>query len=401
LRGLIIGGDGVNILAVNCGSTSLKWKLFAGDGVAMAAGTVEGVGGRGTSHASIGSSTSSTPVVIPDHGAAAALVADGLASAGLAANVHGIGHRVVHGGDLATPAVVDGVVLAAIEQSSRWAPMHNSAALASIRVLAERFPGVVSVATFDTAFHRSMPETASRYAIDVEMADRHGVRRYGFHGLAHRSMAERYATVTGRQFDQLRLVTLQLGSGCSAAAIADGRSVETSMGLTPLEGLMMATRSGDVDPTLPGVLARAEGVDVAVIEELLASRSGLLGVSGRSSDMRVLLAAADDDRRSALAVEMFCHRARKYVGAYMAVLGGADAVVFGGGVGEHSPEVRRRVCEGMAWCGLVVDEARNGHAQGGDARVAADGSPVDVWTIAVDEEAVIAADTRAVLDGAP
>ncbi len=391
----------MNILAVNCGSSSLKWKFYASDGVAMASGAVEGVGGLGTSRAAIDGATRSMPVEIPDHGAAVALVADVLASAGLAANVDAVGHRIVHGGDLATPALVDEVVLAAIEQASRWAPLHNSAAIAAIRVLAERFPGVVSVATFDTAFHRSMPEAASRYAIDGELADRHGVRRYGFHGLAHRSMAERYATVSGRPLDPLRLVTLQLGSGCSAAAIADGRSVETSMGLTPLEGLMMATRSGDVDPSLPGVLARGEGVDVAVIEELLSSRSGLLGVSGRSGDIRDLLAAGVHDRRSALAVEMFCHRVRKYLGAYMAVLGGADAVVFGGGIGEHSPEVRRRVCEGMAWCGLVLDESRNGPARGGDARIAVNGSPVDVWVIAVDEEAVIAADTRAVLEGAP
>ena len=387
----------MHVLAVNCGSSSLKWKLLPVDGTATAAGVVERVGGRATSRITIDGAERVDTADVVDHANAANLVVDTLSGVGLVETVGAVGHRVVHGGHLAASVVIDGSVLRAIEQASRWAPLHNAAALGAIRALAARLPGVPAVAAFDTAFHRTMPEAAARYAIDLDLADRHGILRYGFHGLAHRSMVNRYAALTDSAVDRLRLVTLQLGAGCSVAAIAAGVSVETSMGLTPLEGLVMATRSGDVDPALPGILARAEGLDVAEVERLLERRSGLLGVSGRSGDMREVLEASRTDQRAALAVEMFCHRARKYVGSYLAVLGGADAVVFGGGIGEHSPEVRRRVCADMGWFGLGLDEDRNEQALGRDSRIAGEESTVDVWVVSVDEESVIAADTRAVL----
>jgi acetate kinase len=250
------------------------------------------------------------------------------------------------------------------------------------------------VATFDTAFHRTMSERASRYAIPLELAERHRIRRYGFHGLAHRYMTERYAALTATPLEQVKLVTLQLGNGCSATAIEGGRSVDTSMGFTPLEGLMMGTRSGDVDPSLAGFLARREGVDIEEAEAWLNTRSGLLGVSGKSADMRELLEAEEGgDARAALAVEMFCYRVRKYVGAYLAALGGADAVVFGGGIGENAPLVRARICAGMGWCGLTLDEDRNARTGGSEGRISSDDSKVRAYVIPVDEAAVIALDT--------
>jgi acetate kinase len=250
------------------------------------------------------------------------------------------------------------------------------------------------VATFDTAFHRTLPERASRYAIPLELADKHRIRRYGFHGLAHRYMTERYAAITATPLEQVKLVTLQLGNGCSATAIEGGRSVDTSMGFTPLEGLIMGTRSGDVDPSLAGILARREGVDIEEAEAWLNTRSGLLGVSGRSSDMRELLEAeANGDDRAALAVDMFCYRARKYVGAYLAALDGADAVVFGGGIGENAPPVRARICAGMEWCGLTLDEGRNARTVGCEGRISTDDSRVHAYVIQVNEAAVIARDT--------
>jgi len=250
------------------------------------------------------------------------------------------------------------------------------------------------VATFDTAFHRTLSEGASRYAIPLELADKHRIRRYGFHGLAHRYMTERYAAITGTPLEGVKLVTLQLGNGCSATAIEGGRSVDTSMGFTPLEGLMMGTRSGDVDPSLAGFLARREAVDIEAAEAWLNTRSGLLGVPGRSSDMRELLEAeAAGDDRAALAVEMFCYRARKYVGACLAALGGADAVVFGGGIGENAPPVRARICAGMGWCGLMLDEERNARTVGSEGRISTDDSWVHAYVIQVNEAAIIAADT--------
>jgi acetate kinase len=239
-----------------------------------------------------------------------------------------------------------------------------------------------------------MPERASLYPIPLELAEKHRIRRYGFHGTAHRCMVERYADLTATPVEDTRLVTLQLGNGCSATAVAGGRSVDTSMGFTPLEGLMMGTRSGSVDPSLVGFLARRESVDASEIEGWLNRRSGLLGVSGTSRDVRELLEAEErGDERAALALEMFCDRVRKHIGAYLAVLGGADAVVFGGGIGENAPCIRERICAGMGWCGLVLDVERNARAVGLEARVSTEDSKVHAYVIPVDEETRIAEDT--------
>jgi acetate kinase len=243
-----------------------------------------------------------------------------------------------------------------------------------------------------------MPERASRYAIPQELAAKHHIWRYGFHGLAHRYMTERYVAITSTPMARVKLITLQLGNGCSATAVEGGRSLDTSMGFTPLEGLMMGTRSGDVDPSLVAFLARREGVSVEAVEGWLNTRSGLLGVSGRSRDMRELLEAErQGDHRAALAVEMFCYRVRKCIGAYLSVLGGAHAIVFGGGIGENAPTVRARICVGMDWCGLTLDQDRNAATIGVEERISADYAKVHAYVIPVDEAVIIARDTAGCL----
>ncbi|HJX61642.1 MAG TPA: acetate kinase [Dehalococcoidia bacterium] len=389
---------------MNCGSSTLKFQLIEADGGAaagrqrrLARGIVDGIGGRGVIDFAIEDGESRRrSVAAADHGVATGGVLAWLESVGLLAGLNGVGHRVVHGGDrFLEPTVIDDEVLEAIEALADLAPLHNAPSLEAIRTArAVLGAGVPMVATFDTAFHRTLPERASRYAIPLELADEHRIRRYGFHGPAHRYMTERYAAITATPLEQVKLVTLQLGNGCSATAIEGGRSVDTSMGFTPLEGLMMGTRSGDVDPSLAGFLARREGVDVEEAEAWLNTRSGLLGVAGRSSDMRELLEAeAGGDERAALAVDMFCYRVRKYIGAYLAALGGADAVVFGGGIGENAPLVRARICAGMGWCGLLLDEDRNARTIGSEGRISIDDSRVQAYVIPVDEAAIIARDT--------
>lgn len=391
----------MKVLSVNCGSSTLKFKLVeVGEVVReLAGGVVERIGGEGSSllfRADGGSARE--PVDAPDHEAAIRQVLDRLSSAGFAGRdgPDAIGHRVVHGGEhFAGPALVDDGVMSTIDGLGELAPLHNGPAVAAIRAAREAAgPSVPTVAVFDTAFHRTMPEHAARYAIPRELADKHRIRRYGFHGTAHRCMVERYAGLFGTPVEATKLVTLQLGNGCSAAAVEGGRSVDTSMGFTPLEGLVMGTRSGSVDPALIPYLSRHEGVDTAEVEGWLNRRSGLLGVSETSRDARELLEAERrGDKRAALALRMFCHAVRKHVGAYLAVLGGADAVVFGGGIGENAPSIRERICKDMAWCGLRLDPTRNARAVGVEARISADDSGIRVYVVPVDEETTIAEDT--------
>jgi acetate kinase len=343
-------------------------------------------------------------VEVAGHDEATRLVLDWLAGlgAGGPGRPDAVGHRVVHGGDrFVGPALIDDKVIEEIEALGELAPLHNLPALDAIRAArAILGPSIPMVATFDTAFHRSLPERAARYAIPPELAEKHRVYRYGFHGLAHRYMAERCAALSGRPIDETKLITLQLGNGCSATAIDGGLSIDTSMGFTPLEGLVMGTRSGDIDPSVIGYLACREGVAPEEVEHRLNTASGLQGISGRSHDMRELLQAESrGDARAALAVETFCYRARKYVGAYLAALGGADALVFGGGIGENAPVVRSRICDGLEWCGLTLDPDRNERTTGSERTISAEGSKVQAYVIAVDEEVVIARDTERCLRG--
>jgi acetate kinase len=399
----------MRVLVLNSGSSSIKFRLVdVADGPsgaptprpALLYGAVKGIGGAATFEVTTpDAGRSTTRVEIRDHAHALRLLFDHLS--GSLRRIDAVGHRVVHGGDrFMEPTVITEQVEAGIDALAELAPLHNPSCLAGIRgAKAVLGAGVPMVAVFDTAFHQTMPPVAKAYALPRELATRHRIRRYGFHGIAHASLAAGYAEATGRSLERARLITLQLGNGCSVTAIAGGQSVETSMGFTPLEGLVMGTRSGDVDASVVSYLCEREKVEPAEIERWLNERSGLLGLSGRSNDMRELLRAAEQekDQQAQFAIELFCYRVRKYIGAYLAVLGGSDAVVFGGGIGENAPEIRARICEGMEWCGLRLDEARNraavGLAAGQAARINQDGASLEAWVVAADEETWIARET--------
>jgi acetate kinase len=315
-------------------------------------------------------------------------------------SIQAVGHRIVHGGErFSRPVRVTDAVIADLEQLNELAPLHNPPGLAVIRasraLLTDQVP---MVAVFDTAFHAVMPATGSTYAIPIELAARHHIRRYGFHGIAHAAMARSYAAATGQSLEQVRLITLQLGNGCSATAIRGGRSVDTSMGMTPLEGLVMGSRSGDIDPAVVAYLSRREGVGAETVEQWLNERSGLSGVSGLTNDIRDLLKAEQEGHYgAALALDLFCYRVRKYIGAYLAVLNGANAIIFGGGIGEHAPVIRERICADMDWSGLRIDPQRNAAASdpytGQVLTISADSSPLPIHVVGVDEETVIAQET--------
>ncbi|HUB09738.1 MAG TPA: acetate kinase [Myxococcales bacterium] len=311
-----------------------------------------------------------------------------------------VAHRVVHGGREPAPRRIDDSVEALIDRFAEVAPLHNPPALAWIRACRSLFgPTVPQVAVFDTSFFTALPEAAAAYALPRALREAHGLRRYGFHGLAHRSMWRRLCELRPDRPRGGRLVTLQLGSGCSAAAIDHGQAVDCSMGFTPLEGLVMATRAGDVDPGLLLYLERVAGLDAAALEHVLNAESGLRGLSGTSGDMRELLALVEAGHHpdAALAVDVFCHRARKYVGSYLAVLGGADALVFGGGIGEHLPQVRERVLRGMEGCGLALSPQANAQAVGAEARLDVGKGGTEIWVVQVDEERILAEDALALL----
>jgi acetate kinase len=262
-------------------------------------------------------------------------------------------------------------------------------------------PDVPMVAVFDTAFHSTLPEHAYTYALPHDLSRRGEMRRYGFHGTAHEYMLKRYADLRNISSAAATLVTLQLGNGCSAAAIKNGKSVDTSMGFTPLEGLVMGTRSGDVDPGLIGYIAEKEGMSGPEVIDLLNKKAGLLGLSGSTSDMRSLIEALPSQPAARLAVDVFCYRVRKYIGAYLAVLGGAGAVIFGGGIGENAALIRARILDDMEWCGLKLSPARNEAVTGKEGLISADDSPVEIYVIRVDESLLIAEHTVALVSGKP
>jgi acetate kinase len=393
----------MNVLALNCGSSSVKFRLLAVDpgapaaaARALAGGAVEPLGPDARLAFDRDGRTERGQTPVADHAEAVGRVLEWLGAGAI--RIDAVGHRVVHGGARFTaPTPIDDAVIEAVEALESLAPLHNRPSLAGVRACRDALGRVPMVAVFDTAFHAGLPEAAAHYALPWDVVRRHGIRRFGFHGISYAFVAARAAALLGRGPDDARLVVLHLGSGCSAAAIRGGASVDTSMGFTPLEGLAMATRSGDVDPALPGFLARAEGVSMAEVEAWLNERSGLLGLAGGSGDVRDLLARERDDPRARLAVDVFCHRARKYLGAYLAVLDGADAVVFTGGVGSHQPEIRRRIGAGFGWCGITLDPARNAATLGREGVISADDSAIRALVVPTDEERMIAYETAACL----
>lgn len=309
-----------------------------------------------------------------------------------------IAHRVVHGGARFKRATfINDKVVAHIAELATLAPLHNPAALRLIRAMTALLPHTVrQVAVFDTAFFHELPAVARTYAIPAVLSQEHAIYRYGFHGLAHEYMWRQWCKLTGNTAQRGRLITLQLGSGCSIAAIRDGRALDISMGFSPLEGLVMATRSGDIDPGILLYLQMTAGYSISELDELLNQRSGLLGVSGQSADMRELLASTHSQAR--LALDIYVYRVRKYIGSYLMVLGGADGIVFGGGVGENSAEIRARVLEGMSWCGVELAATANQATTGIERCLSAAHSRIPVWAIKVREELMIAKQACALLD---
>jgi acetate kinase len=411
----------MNVLVINAGSSSLKFQVIATDldrikqdrDELLCRGQVERIGGEAimTLENRNGSRQKQTAPV-RDVSAALDQVFRWLASdrAGIKeirslADIHAAGHRVVHGGELFHESVmINDYVLKGIEDCIDLAPLHNPNNLRGIRAVRDIFgQALPQVAVFDTAFHTSIPEHAYLYALPYHLYRRHRIRRYGFHGTSHRYVSYRYRTLHGLTREQTNIVTLHLGNGCSAAAILAGHPLDTSMGMTPLEGLVMGTRSGDLDPAIVNLVAIKEGLSTHDVEGLLNTQSGLLGISGLTNDMKVLVEELKehDDRRVRLAIEVFCYRARKYIGAYLAAMGGADAVVFTGGIGEHSPEIRARICAGLEWAGLTLDADQNLKMVGQEGRVSTAESSLQTWVIPTNEELLIARDTVRCVHGEP
>ncbi len=411
----------MNVLVLNVGSSSLKFQLVRTDDdrllnntdERLAKGMVERVGGEAiyTYQPSVGGPQRGS-IPLPDHRSTLGHLLTWLTSddsgavLGSIGEIDAVGHRVVHGGELFKKSVlITPDVQRGIENNIDLAPLHNPANLRGIAAAREVLgAGVPQVAVFDTAFHQTLPPQAYLYAIPYQLYRRHSVRRYGFHGTSHRYVAARWRKLTERSREETNIITLHLGNGCSACAIAAGDSVDTSMGFTPLEGLVMGTRSGDLDPALLEHVAVKEGLSQREMSTLLNKHSGLLGISGLTNDMRELLQEADenDDRRARLAIEVFCYRARKYIGSYLAAMGGAQAIVFTGGIGENSARIRTGICDGLQWMGMTLDETRNHYCTDGrEGIISAEGSRLDAWVIPTDEELLIARDCYRVVTGTP
>ncbi len=403
----------MNILVLNCGSSSLKFQLIAtdlerierNDDRRLAHGTIERIGGAAII-------TLTAEGQIPQRSAAPVrdmrsavetivrwIVSDTSAIANMngIADIQAIGHRVVHGGEhFSESVIITDDVLRGIEDCIELAPLHNPANISGILAAREIFgKGITQVAVFDTAFHQTIHERSFLYALPYQLYRRHKIRRYGFHGTSNRYVSYRYRTLLNISREQVNVIALHLGNGCSATAIKGGKSIDTSMGMTPLEGLVMGTRAGDFDPAIIDFIAAKEGLSALEIESLVNKQSGLLGLSGLTNDMRELLAESKEngDRRSQLAIEIFSYRASKYIGSYLAAMNGADAIIFTGGIGENSSEVRRLICENLSWFGVEVDPQFNESINGGrEGVISKDGSRLKVFVIPTNEELLIARD---------
>ncbi|WP_028587613.1 acetate kinase [Desulfocurvus vexinensis] len=402
----------MKILVINSGSSSIKYQLLdMPAGNPMASGVVERIGldmGTLTHKKHPGTEAEAKTVIerpIPDHATGMKLVTDILADPehGVirdTSEIDGVGHRVVHGGErFAAPALVDDTVVAGIREVSPLAPLHNPGALAGIEVARALFPKVGHVVVFDTAFHQTIPQSAYMYALPYELYEELGIRRYGFHGTSHKYVSRRAAELLGRPVEELNLITVHLGNGSSVTAVQGGKSIDTSMGMTPLAGVIMGTRSGNIDPAVISFLAERKGMSIQEVNDLLTKKSGLVGICGMS-DMRDIHAAREKgDARAQLALEMVCHRIRMYIGAYWAELGRVDAVVFTAGIGENDPEVRLGSVSGMEPLGLTLDREANARRAGEWMRISTPDSPVQVLVVRTNEELEIARETMEILRG--
>ncbi len=368
---------GTAVLVLNCGSSSVKYQVLEpGSGNSLCVGIIEGV---------------------TDYSAALREIFEAVTSQGVQPeDIAVVGHRVVHGGRrFHRPVVIDDELISTLEELSPLAPLHNPPAILGINGARKVLPDLPHIAVFDTAFFHDLPEAASEYAIDREVADQWHIRRYGFHGTSHQYVSEQAAVFLGAPLESLNQIVLHLGNGASASAIAGGRAVDTSMGLTPMEGLVMGTRSGDIDPGVLTYLWRTAKMSIEDIENMLNRRSGVLGLGGQSDfrELRKLIEAGD--AHAQLAYDVYVHRLRKYVGGYLAVLGNTDVITFTAGVGENSPAVRRDALTGLTALGIEIDQTLNESPERGPRRISADGSPITVLVIPTNEELAIA---RASLD---
>ena len=399
----------MNILVLNAGSASLKFDVIAtlnndalpSQQCKVASGMIEGIGERPKF-----SLLRNKEIIYQrdlegsGYAEATRYVFDWLSQNPKQSNVaknelDAVTHRVVHGGDRFTsPVLIDAEVIAGIEALEELAPLHNAPALDCIDAAREIVGNdTAMVAVFDTVFHRTIPQHAALYGLPWELSRRHKIRRYGFHGISHEYLARRYGQITNRPFEEVTVVTFHLESGCSACAVLKGQSIDTSMGFTPLEGLMMGMRSGDLDPSIVGYLIRKEHVDEKKVEDWLNNEAGLLGVSGKSHDTRVLMQLIDKNQRALLALEIFCYRIRKCLGSYLAALGGAQAIIFGGGIGEDTPFVRERVLEDLEWLGLRFDAESNQQTINREGRITTADSSMSAYVIPVEEGLMMAHQT--------
>ena len=411
----------MNILVLNCGSSSLKFQLIATDlerisnntDQRLAHGQIERIGGAAIiTFTAEGKTPQRSAAPIKDIRSAVETIVRWIASEASEIEeiksldeIHAIGHRVVHGGERFTESVIiTDEILSDIEDCIELAPLHNPANIKGIRAAVEIFgKSIAQVAVFDTAFHQTLPEKSFLYALPYQLYRRHKIRRYGFHGTSHRYVAYRYRQLEKIEREKVNIISLHLGNGCSATAIKGGKSIDTSMGMTPLEGLVMGTRSGDFDPAIIDFIAAKEGLSAQEIESLVNKQSGLLGISGLTNDMRELVAEAgeNNDRRAHLAIEIFCYRAAKYIGSYLAAMNGADAIIFTGGIGENSPEIRALICENLLWMGIEIKSQLNEEfANGREGIISQDEARLKVFVIPTNEELLIARDaTRLISKG--
>lgn len=393
----------MKVLVVNCGSSSLKYQLFnMNDESVLAKGLVERIGLEGSllTHQPAGKDKVVLNADIKNHSIAIKMVLDSLAHPDHGVikdmkEISAVGHRVVHGGErFADSVLITPEVMGALEECIEMAPLHNPPNILGINACEKLMPGVPQVGVFDTAFHQTMPKHAFLYGIPYEAYEKYGLRRYGFHGTSHRFVSQRAAELMKEHLTNLRIITCHLGNGASIAAVKHGKSIDTSMGFTPLEGLVMGTRCGEIDPAIIPFLMKKENMSPEQIDNYLNKKSGVLGLSGISSDFRdIEEAAKEGNERAALALEVFAYKVRKYIGSYVAAMGGVDAIVFTAGLGENAPGMRDKICNGLEYLGTRVDPEKN-NMRGKAQEISVDGAKVKIFVIPTNEELVIARDTK-------
>ncbi len=397
----------MKIIVLNCGSSSIKYQLFdMTNQTAIAKGVADKIGLHGSyvKHEKSGEEAVTLEGEIVDHQAGIEYILGILTSEKRGSiksfdEIDAIGHRVVHGGEKFNDSVlISDEVIEQIESVIELAPLHNPPNLRGIYAMKELLPGVPQVGIFDTAFHQTMPDYAYMYAIPYSLYAKYGIRRYGFHGSSHRFVSERASVILDQPLDKLKMITCHLGNGASMAAIDMGRSVDTSMGLTPVEGLIMGTRTGDLDLGVLTFIINKEGIGIQSANTLINKHSGMLGITGISSDMREIEeAAANKDEKARLGLQMYSYRVKKYVGAYAAAMGGLDVVVFTGGIGENSPSTRTEICKGLEFIGLSIDEEKNRNLRGKEMIISRDSASVKAMVVPTNEELVIARDTEKIV----